>query len=221
MTDKVEVSQRALEYVAEYAFSTDHFHPDPANRLLWQKIGKGLPLAQAFARFEAEIRAERQTSAGEGERQYTVDGSVYEAAVKGRQDFRNAYREARAILSPEEWAVVEEIAHQQEFSVSAALRQAVRLYQLHMDRIRSGETVTWSGDAERAREFAGPLATPPVEESSQGAGEVWKSRDGCVGEMNAERAAYFLERFKREEKFLGPHEQWALDFIIAALAKES
>lgn len=36
--------------------------------------------------------------------------------------------------------------------------------------------------------------------------------------MTAERAAYFLERFKREEKMLGPNEQSALDFAIAALA---
>lgn len=44
------------------------------------------------------------------------------------------------------------------------------------------------------------------------------NRDGCVGEMTADRATYFLERFKREEKLLGPHEQWALDFAIAALS---
>lgn len=42
--------------------------------------------------------------------------------------------------------------------------------------------------------------------------------DGCVGTMNPARATYFLERFKREEKMLGPHEQWALDYTIALLA---
>jgi hypothetical protein len=35
--------------------------------------------------------------------------------------------------------------------------------------------------------------------------------------MTAARAIYFLERFKREEKFLGPNEQLALDFSISAL----
>ena len=45
----------------------------------------------------------------------------------------------------------------------------------------------------------------------------WQHRDGCTGSMNAERAAYFIDRFKREEKWLGPHEQWALDFILATL----
>lgn len=43
------------------------------------------------------------------------------------------------------------------------------------------------------------------------------TRDGRVGEMNAGRAIYFLQRFKGEEKMLGPHEQWALDFSINAL----
>ena len=38
--------------------------------------------------------------------------------------------------------------------------------------------------------------------------------------MTAERAAYFLRRFKRDEKMLGPHEQQALDFAIAALAQQ-
>jgi len=36
--------------------------------------------------------------------------------------------------------------------------------------------------------------------------------------MTAHRAQYFMERFKREEKLLGPNEQAALDFVIAMLA---
>jgi hypothetical protein len=42
--------------------------------------------------------------------------------------------------------------------------------------------------------------------------------DECSGEMTSERAIYFLKRFKGEEKLLGPHERWAIDFAIAALA---
>jgi hypothetical protein len=38
--------------------------------------------------------------------------------------------------------------------------------------------------------------------------------------MTAERAAYFLRRFKHDEKMLGPNEQAALDFAIAALATQ-
>jgi hypothetical protein len=46
------------------------------------------------------------------------------------------------------------------------------------------------------------------------------SREGCVGEMTANRAIYFLERFKGDEKMLGPHEQWALDFAISTLSPQ-
>jgi hypothetical protein len=35
--------------------------------------------------------------------------------------------------------------------------------------------------------------------------------------MTAHRAAYFMERFKHEEKMLGPNEQAALDFVISML----
>jgi hypothetical protein len=38
--------------------------------------------------------------------------------------------------------------------------------------------------------------------------------------MTAERAAYFLRRFKHDEKMLGPNEQAALDFAIAVLAAQ-
>ena len=36
--------------------------------------------------------------------------------------------------------------------------------------------------------------------------------------MTAERAEYFMLRFKKEEKLLGPNEQAALDFVIDMLA---
>jgi hypothetical protein len=35
--------------------------------------------------------------------------------------------------------------------------------------------------------------------------------------MTRERAAYFMERFRREEKLLGPNEQAAVAFVIAML----
>jgi hypothetical protein len=38
-----------------------------------------------------------------------------------------------------------------------------------------------------------------------------------VAKMTAHRAMYFMERFKREEKLLGPNEQAAVDFVIAML----
>src|SRR6478735_871138 len=41
---------------------------------------------------------------------------------------------------------------------------------------------------------------------------------GTTGEMTPRRATYFMERFKRAEKMLGPNEQKALDYVIAMLA---
>ncbi|MPS30540.1 MAG: hypothetical protein E2576_14510 [Alcaligenaceae bacterium] len=41
------------------------------------------------------------------------------------------------------------------------------------------------------------------------------------GEMTPSRAAWFLERFKREEKLLGPNEQRALEFSIAMLGAQA
>lgn len=52
--------------------------------------------------------------------------------------------------------------------------------------------------------------TPPAQPSDA-------VREGCVGEMTPRRACHFLRRFKNDEKMLGRHEQWALDFAIAAL----
>ena len=42
-----------------------------------------------------------------------------------------------------------------------------------------------------------------------------------VSKMTVRRAVYFMERFKREEKLLGPNEQAALDFVISMLEKQS
>jgi len=41
-----------------------------------------------------------------------------------------------------------------------------------------------------------------------------------VGKMTAQRAKFFLMRFKHEEKLLGPNEQAGLDYAIAALERE-
>ncbi|WP_121142392.1 hypothetical protein [Pseudomonas aeruginosa] len=38
-------------------------------------------------------------------------------------------------------------------------------------------------------------------------------------EMSPERAAYFMRRFKSEEKLLGPNEQAAVDYVLSLLAQ--
>jgi hypothetical protein len=54
----------------------------------------------------------------------------------------------------EESAVIRSLAQDQDLSESAVIRQALRLYQLNHKRLKDGETLSYSGDAERAREFA-------------------------------------------------------------------
>jgi len=104
---------------------------------------------------------------------YHVTAAQYEAAVKGRQDFRQAYREQLELLSQKEWAAVAQIGADQELSTSAVLRQAVRLYQMHLYRLKAGETLSWSGDEQRAKDFAGPLyAHPPAHPVDPAGGEA-------------------------------------------------
>jgi len=46
---------------------------------------------------------------------------------------------------------------------------------------------------------------------------VQPEQEPVVHSMTAKRAVYFMERFKHEEKLLGPNEQAAVDFVIALL----
>ncbi len=58
---------------------------------------------------------------------------------------------------------IRELCVRQDLSRAALLRQAVRQYEVDYFRRKAGETCTWSGDARRARDFAGPLARPEPE----------------------------------------------------------
>lgn len=59
-------------------------------------------------------------------------------------------------LSPREMAVLEELAADHDMSKTAVMRQALRLYQCCHIRIKAGETMSFSGDAQRTVEFIGP-----------------------------------------------------------------
>lgn len=58
-------------------------------------------------------------------------------------------------LSSAEREALEALAQQHQMSQEGVMRQALRLYQLYHRRLKDGETVTWSGDAQRTREFRG------------------------------------------------------------------
>ncbi len=63
--------------------------------------------------------------------------------------------EWRVGWSPDEREAIKNLAIDQRLSIVGVIRQAVRLYQLHMKRLKNGETCTWSGDEARANEFKG------------------------------------------------------------------
>ena len=57
-----------------------------------------------------------------------------------------------------EAAAIDELMAEQGFSEQAVLRQALRLYQTVTRRLKEGEQMSFSGDEQRARDFAGPAA---------------------------------------------------------------
>lgn len=63
-------------------------------------------------------------------------------------------------LSEREMAVVEQMAKDADMSKTAVIRAALRLYQLVAERTRAGETMSFSGDQERAVMFVGPGFAP-------------------------------------------------------------
>jgi predicted transcriptional regulator len=67
-------------------------------------------------------------------------------------------------LSEAEMAAVDALAAEHDLSKTAIIRQALRLYQYTNQRLKEGERMIWSGDAQRAAEFIGvgfPLPQDP------------------------------------------------------------
>lgn len=63
-------------------------------------------------------------------------------------------------LTPREAAIYQQMARDSQMSLQQMIKQAMRLYQLHGERTRAGETQTWSDDERRAKEFIGELNGP-------------------------------------------------------------
>lgn len=59
-------------------------------------------------------------------------------------------------LPPAEMAYVEARAAECDMSKTAVVRSAIRLYQLVNERLKAGETMSFSGDKERIALFIGP-----------------------------------------------------------------
>jgi predicted transcriptional regulator len=59
-------------------------------------------------------------------------------------------------LSDEEMEAVEKMAADGDMSKTAVMKQALRVYQLIRVRMQAGETMSFSGDQQRAIQFIGP-----------------------------------------------------------------
>ncbi len=56
-------------------------------------------------------------------------------------------------MKQSDWDAAEAIAIEQVMSVDGVLLQALRLYQIHVKRLKDGEAHSWSGDPERLEDF--------------------------------------------------------------------
>lgn len=60
---------------------------------------------------------------------------------------------------------VRDLAAEHHLSERALIRAALREYHLNNERRKAGETCVWSGDTQRARDFAGPLVSNSLVDS--------------------------------------------------------
>lgn len=58
-------------------------------------------------------------------------------------------------LSAVEMGALEQLCAEQDLSKTAVIRQALRMYQMIHERLKAGEKISFSGDEQRAIEFAG------------------------------------------------------------------
>lgn len=113
----------------------------------------------------------------------------------------------------EEQAVITQLGKELDLSDAQVLRCALRAYQADHQRRKAGETVSWSGDAQRAADFAGPLAArDQYGNSAEGAFEA-----ACLGisapdALVDEVTIAILKRWN-ELKACGPK-----DLALAAIA---
>lgn len=59
-------------------------------------------------------------------------------------------------MTEREMQVLDDLAVTQDISKTQVMRQALRLYQLVHERVKAGETMSFSGDKERMVLFVGP-----------------------------------------------------------------
>ncbi|HBO3347736.1 TPA: hypothetical protein L4S52_001522 [Pseudomonas aeruginosa] len=96
---------------------------------------------------------------------------------------------------------------------------AQRLYEFESTPEKEAERIE---RLQAFREQLDPLnLAPHAEAFNEAPAEALKSEQAEVErpEMSSERAAYFMRRFKSEEKLLGPNEQAAVDYVLSLIAQ--
>ena len=115
---------------------------------------------QARLRADAERRAIRRRKARRpmGEDDYVDGGGGWSATDPGFLDPPKPPESATMTLnlSAREMGVLDELAEAQDMTKTQVMRQALRLYQLIHERLKAGETMSFSGDKERIALFIGP-----------------------------------------------------------------
>lgn len=71
----------------------------------------------------------------------------------------------------EEQAAINGLCVSQDISEQTLMRQALRMYQMHQQKLEAGENCHYSGDAQRAAEFAGTAGKMSFEDARQAVSE--------------------------------------------------
>ena len=102
----------------------------------------------------------------------------------------------KCIGLPEEvWDAAEKLALDATMSVDGILLQALRLYQMHVQRLSDGETRTYSGDAARRLEFARRKSFDPYKPITSAQRRF----------MSENREYYFVGRMDNDGPYYSEH----------------
>lgn len=113
-------------------------------------------------------------------------------------------------MTPQEQQAFDEMRDELEFIANAIARQLDLISNRAIGEFLNKSAVVQALKSHHRRACAALNAAKAASEQPEG----WNP---ATGPMTTDRAAYFMRRFKKEEKLLGPNEQAAVDYVIAML----
>lgn len=138
-------------------------------------------------------------------------------------------RERPSIWSDEEQSAIERLEEELDLSNTQVLRCALRHYQSTHERLKAGETVSWSGDAQRAADFAGPLAGQAARPIPASEADVVERvaraicRSACVGDQSPDdlMGVLYLPSYEKTPPYRWQmHTKQAEAALVAAQARQ-